>query len=246
MATDPRERLGEFAGFLREHGFSLGYAEVELMTRAAALVPVSQWARIESLWRGIASGSRKQWSKYPALHQAFWFPHRVRGTTRSSGITRRGRTLPELVQELQGAPGTTPPTAATGGVSDRESAAGEAGDEARHAQGGASRTEALDQRDFADWTPEDIDRFEPLVDAFQRRLRIKLLRRWEASKGRYAINLRRSLRSALGTAGELINLRYLRRRRHEPHIVLLVDVSRSMETHAHFFLRLARAFVEVA
>jgi uncharacterized protein with von Willebrand factor type A (vWA) domain len=247
MATDPRERLGEFAGFLREHGFSLGYAEVELMTRAAGLVPVSQWARIESLWRGIASGSRKQWSKYPALYQAFWFPHRVRGTTRSSGVTRRGRTLPELVQELQGAPGTTPPVpTAAGGISDRESAAAEAGDEARHAQGGASRTEALDQRDFADWTPEDIDRFEPLVDAFQRRLRVKLLRRWDATKGRYAVHLRRSLRSALGTGGELINLRYVRRRRHKPHIVLLVDVSRSMETHAHFFLRLARAFVEVA
>jgi hypothetical protein len=38
-ARDPRERLAEFAGYLREHGFALGYAEVELMTRAAADVP---------------------------------------------------------------------------------------------------------------------------------------------------------------------------------------------------------------
>ncbi|MGB4359264.1 MAG: VWA domain-containing protein, partial [Rhodoferax sp.] len=35
------------------------------------------------------------------------------------------------------------------------------------------------------------------------------------------------------------------RRRRQPRVVVLVDVSRSMEVHAQFFLRLTRAFVEV-
>ena len=247
MATDPRERLGKFAGYLREHGFALGYAEVELMTRAAAGLPLSQWGRVEALWRAIASGSRKQWFKYPDLHQAFWFPHRVKGSTHSSGFTRRGRTLPELMQQMRSESGEAPPatTAASHGAAHHEGQDVEAGDATPHTQGGASRAEALDQRDFADWTPQDMDRFEPLVEAFQRRLRAKLLRRWQRAVSGEAIHLRRSLRAALGTAGELVKLHYVRRRRRMPRVVLLVDVSRSMEMHARFFLRLARVFVEV-
>lgn len=41
-AMDPRQRLGEFAHYLREHGFALGYAELELMVRAAAALPLPQ------------------------------------------------------------------------------------------------------------------------------------------------------------------------------------------------------------
>ena len=247
MATDPRERLGEFAGYLREHGFALGYAEVQLMMRAACGLPPSQWARIAALWRAIATGSRRQWLQYPELHQAFWFPHRQRGSTRTAGIARRGRTLPELVEQLhagsaQSHPPQAQPCRHTG------IAPGHGGDEsgeAQRAQGGASRAEALDQRDFADWTPRDVDRFQPLVEALQRRLRAQLLRRWQHG-GSLRIHLRRSLRGALGTAGELVKLHHVRRLRRMPQIVLFVDVSRSMETHAQFFLRLARTFVEVA
>jgi uncharacterized protein len=244
-ARDPRVRLGEFATYLREHGFALGYSEIDLMVRSAALLPLQRWKTIGLLWRGIASGSHKQWQKYPELHQAYWFPHRVRGTTRSSGITRRRQTLPELVKQIQEPGNVVLSGQGAGDAGAQADGAPEMGQELRHAQGGASRTEPLEQRDFAEWMPEDIDRFEPIVQAFQRRLRVKLLRRWAMSKGREVLQLRRSLRSALGTGGEVVNLRYVRRRRRLPRIVILVDVSRSMEVHAHFFLRLARAFVEV-
>ncbi len=202
VATDPRRRLAQFAGYLREHGYALGYAEVELMVRTAAALPLPQWPRIESLWRPIAAGNRRQWLKYPDLHQAFWFPHRVKGSTRSSGLTRRGRTLPELMQQMHGELGGSAPAAGRPNAAHHDGAADE--ETAPRAQGGASRTEALDRRDFADWNPQDIDRFEPLVEAFQRRLRMKLLRRWQASAGADTVHLRRSLRAALGSGGELL------------------------------------------
>ncbi|MGH1358770.1 MAG: VWA domain-containing protein [Burkholderiaceae bacterium] len=37
-----------------------------------------------------------------------------------------------------------------------------------------------------------------------------------------------------------------RRRLEQPRLFILVDVSRSMETHAQLFLRISRAFVGVA
>lgn len=250
-ATDPRERLGEFAHYLRGHGFSLGYAELELMARAAAALPLAQWLRIEALWRGIAAGSHKQWLRYPELHQAFWFPHKVRASTRSSGLTQRGRSLPELVQQMHSSmddKGNTPPGAAqpTVGMAEHPGAGDlEAGDAPERAQGGAARTDPLEQRDFADWLPGDIERFEPLVEALKRRLRSQLLRRWQRHPDSGPIHLRRSLRAALATGGELVKLHYVRRQRRPPRVVVLVDVSRSMDVHAQFFLHLSRAFVEV-
>lgn len=248
-AMDPRERLGEFAHYLREHGFAVGYAEIELMVRAAAVLRLSQWSRIEALWRGIASGSCKQWLKYPDLHQAFWFPDKNKSSTRSSGLTRRARTLPELVQQMHNEMGNTPPAKATltVGMADRPGAGEAEENNAREtAQGGASRTAPLDERDFSDWMPSDVDRFEPLVEAFRRRLRAQLLRSLQQSqRDSGMIHIRRSLRAALTTGGELIKLHHVRRKRRQPRVVVLVDVSRSMEAHAQFFLRLSRAFVEV-
>lgn len=252
-AVDPRLQLGEFAHYLREHGYVLGYAEVELMACAAAALPLDQWRRIEALWRGIGSGNRRQWLKYPELHQAFWFPHKVKGSTRSTGLTRRNRSLPELVQQLHSELGQTPPTpqpsqtaqptldvADQTGSGELEEASGPP-----RAQGGASRTAPLEQRDFADWQAGDMDRFEPLVERLQRRLRSQLLRRLQHEQSGPRIHLRRSLRAALATGGELVALHHVRRQRRQPRVVVLVDVSRSMEVHAQFFLRLARAFVEV-
>jgi uncharacterized protein len=247
MAADPRARLGEFAGYLREHGFALGYAEVELMTRAAAALPLAQWPRTEALWRGIASGSRSEWVKYTALHKAFWFPYQSRGSTRSSGIQRRARTLPELVEQMHSELGDTQPghNTAPQGAQQEAQGVGEDSSALPQAQGGASRTDALENRDFKDWSPQDIERFETLVEDFRRRLRTQLLRRWQPHRDSGAIHLRRSLRSALSTGGELVRLHHVRRQRRVPRVALLVDVSRSMEVHAQFYLRLARAFVEV-
>lgn len=247
-AMDPRQRLGEFTHYLREHGFALGYAELELMVRAAAALPLPQWPRVAALWRGIASGSHKQWLKYPELHQAFWFPQQIRASTRSSGLTRRGRTLPELVQQLHDELGNSPPgqTTPTQGMAEQQAEGDlEASEAPPRAQGGASRTDPLDQRDFADWMPADMDRFEPLVEALKRRLRSQLLRRLQSHRDSGVIHLRRSLRAALATGGELVKLHHVRRKRRQPRVVVLVDVSRSMEVHAQFFLRLTRAFVEV-
>ena len=247
-ATDPRQQLGAYAHYLRSHGFALGYAEVELMARAAAALPLQQWPRIAALWRGIACGSQTQWTRYPELHQAFWFPHKVRGTTRSAGLTQKSRSLPEMVAQMHKDMADTPPGPAkpTVGVADQAGAGdADAPGADKKAQGGASRTAAADTRDFSEWLPGDMDRLEPLVQAFARRLRAKLMRRLQDHPTRGAIHLRRSLRQALGTGGELVKLHHVQRKRRVPQVVVLVDVSRSMETHAQFFLRLGRALVEV-
>jgi uncharacterized protein with von Willebrand factor type A (vWA) domain len=55
--------------------------------------------------------------------------------------------------------------------------------------------------------------------------------------------VRRTLRASLKTGGLPLAPAWRRQRREKPQLFILVDVSRSMETHAQLFLRIARAFV---
>ncbi len=72
-----------------------------------------------------------------------------------------------------------------------------------------------------------MDRFEPLVEAFKRRLRSKLMRRLQDHPERGAIHLRRSLRQALSTGGELVQLHHVRRKRRLPQVA--VDARDALE-----------------
>jgi uncharacterized protein len=67
---------------------------------------------------------------------------------------------------------------------------------------------------------------------------------WQA-RGR-RLDLRRTLRASLRTGGVPVQPAWRTPRRERPRLFILVDVSRSMQTHAQLFLRIARAFVQAA
>jgi uncharacterized protein with von Willebrand factor type A (vWA) domain len=111
------------------------------------------------------------------------------------------------------------------------------------AQGGASRTEALHDRSLSSWLPQDLARLEQLAERIAQRLRKRLTRRWHDRTGGRRLDLRRTLRASLRTGGLPLHPVWRAPRRERPRLFILVDVSRSMETHAQLFLRIARAFV---
>jgi uncharacterized protein with von Willebrand factor type A (vWA) domain len=77
------------------------------------------------------------------------------------------------------------------------------------------------------------------------RLRRRLLRRERHHLHGRRLDLRRTLRASLRTGGVPFHPRWMQRRRERPQLLFMVDVSRSMETFAQLFLRIARAFVQV-
>jgi uncharacterized protein with von Willebrand factor type A (vWA) domain len=76
---------------------------------------------------------------------------------------------------------------------------------------------------------------------FVRQLHLGLSRRWKPSSQGRRFDLRRTLRASLQTGGEALSARWLRRPRHAPRIVLLVDGSRSMSAYARITLKIAVA-----
>jgi len=245
--VDPLARVARFAAALREHGFVVGIAEQQAMVRAALALPLDRAARIESAWRAIACHGERDWRRWPELFERYWHPERVRGTTRMSGRSRPSRgDLRRMVEDLHRKIDGDLASARSADTA-LQAPAPDAGDPGlARARGGASRADPLHDRSLSQWLPQDLGRLNAAVERIVRALRRRLTRRWrDAPTGRW-LDLRRTLHRGLRTGGEPVKPAWRRRRRRPPRLFLLVDVSRSMEAHAQFFLRVARAFVAAA
>jgi uncharacterized protein with von Willebrand factor type A (vWA) domain len=246
--AQPLETIAGFAALLRDHGLAVGIAEQQAMVRAALAVPVQRSRSLEAAWRAIACHDVRAWRRWPELFERYWHPQRLKGQVKVSGQTRPSRDLRQLVQQLHdsmdsasapGKPGNSQPL-----DSALEDIATYVDDPGRsQAQGGASRTEALHDRSLSQWLPQDLSTLERLTERIADQLRRRLTRRWrDDSRGR-RLDVRRTLRASLRTGGVPIDPAWRTPRRERPKLFVLVDVSRSMETHAQLFLRIARAFV---
>jgi uncharacterized protein len=262
----PLEAVAGFAALLREHGLKVGVAEQQAMLRAALALPVGvprreegpgpAWReeRISAAWRAVACHDARDWRRWPELFDRYWHPERLKGTVKVSGQTRPSRDLRQLVQTLhESMAGDAPPRAGATRPMDvaLDSALDRPGADAEdtgapRARGGASRADALHDRSVAMWLPQDLAQLEALAERIARRLRARLTRRWRRDPRGARLDLRRTLRASLATGGEPVAPAWRRPRRERPKLFVLVDVSRSMQTHAQLFLRIARAFVQAA
>lgn len=238
--ADPAAEIRRFAGYLREHGFLIGLGELRAMLEVGATLGPAEHRRLKHCWRALASSSAPQWRKFPELFDAYWYPRRVRGSTRSTNVQRKSRNLQELVAQMHESM-ETPGPGGRGSVGlDFDAGSGD-GQHSPKAMGGASRVDPL-HRDFRSWLPDDISRLESCIAPLEQRLRKKLIRKWRPSHRARRIDLPATLRQGLATGGELLKLRRKQRDEVMPRIYVLVDVSKSMEAHAQFFLRIGRAF----
>ena len=98
------------------------------------------------------------------------------------------------------------------------------------------------QRDFSDFSSEELGEMGRLLQAIARVLATRFSRRYRPAKHPGRLDLRRTLRASLRRGGELIDLAYRRRTRQKPKLVLLCDVSKSMDLYSHFLIEFIYAF----
>lgn len=253
QATAPVHSLAGFAALLREHGLKVGVAEQGAMLQAALALGPLQGERLSAAWRAMACHSARDWRQWPELFERYWYPQRLKGQVRVSGQMRPSRDLRQAVQDLHqhmaqnaaSAPGKAAPFSAsdTPGTSSGTDDAG-----SPRAMGGASRStvEALHQRDGQMWLPQELGALQQLARQITAQLRPRPTRRWRSAQPGHRLDLRQTLRRSVAWGGEPLRPAWQVPRQEPPRLFILADVSRSMESHAPLFLRVARAFAQVA
>ena len=109
---------------------------------------------------------------------------------------------------------------------------------------GRSEREVLMDRDFSTFPAEDLDEVARLTILIARRLARRVSRRRRPTRRGGVIDLRRSMRANM-MKGEIIELRRRERRRRKVKLVLLCDVSGSMDLYSRFLLQFLYALQNV-
>lgn len=106
---------------------------------------------------------------------------------------------------------------------------------------GASRAERLAHRDFSELTADEIAEVRRLIARMMWHPADALSRRWIADRRGARPDMRRTLRNAVGAGSEMMPLEFSARKPRRRPLVLLADVSGSMEKYVEMILYFAHA-----
>ncbi len=216
-----------FARLLREAG--LGVTTGDALSAASALLAVGVASRsdVRAALRATLVRRPAEIALFEALFEQFWSgrepraappspPRELSASPRGSGPPgRRGRSaVPAPLYsggEAEAAPEATP--------------------------GAYSGQDLLTRRDFSSLRPEELAVMRRLVRRLAPRLASALARRRRATRLGREVDLRRSMRRAARRHGELRELERRRRRRRRTRLVVLADVSGSMDLYSRFLVQ---------
>ena len=110
----------------------------------------------------------------------------------------------------------------------------------------ASTEERLRTKDFAACTPDELARLRELVAEMRVVAPLRTARRTVARPAGRRLDLRRTLRRAHRTGGDAVHRTYRRRAQRGRKVVLIADVSGSMEAYSRTYLHLLQSAVRGA
>ncbi|HET8782408.1 MAG TPA: VWA domain-containing protein [Pyrinomonadaceae bacterium] len=102
---------------------------------------------------------------------------------------------------------------------------------------GASESASAAEKDFSSFGKDDLDDIARLARRIVKRLAKNPSRRWRPVRHGSRINLRRSLRQSLSTGGEVIALSFKERKPKRTKLVVICDVSGSMDIYSRLLLQ---------
>jgi uncharacterized protein len=220
------ENLIVFGRLLRRVGFDVPVGRVLDLTEALTHVNVSARDEVFHTCRALLVHRHEQLGLFEDLFDAFWRDHAnpfaMQGATVSDARTTAAR------------------VSATAGVLPPEE--GSAEDGADQPVEGVFQTWSeiggLAHKDFADFTPAEMTRARIALERLDWIPGERRTRRWIRGRGP-RIDLRRALMRSLRTGGEVITLPTRRRRSRPRPLVLLCDVSGSMDRYSRMLLHFA-------
>lgn len=210
-----------FCRRLRTSGLPVGPKEIVDALRALSAVDVGDRRECYLALRTVLTSRKDDLAVFDSVFEEFWNPP-----------AEAGDYGPRQPQPLDAAgDGQGPPPALLEWL---DAALAGQGEEPMPAY---SPVETLTQKDFSAFTAEELSEVTRLVIAIARRVATRLGRRTRAAQRRGRVDLRRTIRASLRRGGEIIDLAYRRRKIQKTRVVLLADVSGSMDLYSRFLIQ---------
>jgi uncharacterized protein with von Willebrand factor type A (vWA) domain len=199
----PLDRLVEFAQVLRALGVEVSHDRVQVAARALAAVNLRDRSAVHAALRCALVARAEELEAYERAFRAFFDGER----------DTRAAQQPPQIRPVAGDQGE--------------------GDERDAGRLSYSPVERLRQADFAELTPDELDRLRPLIARLGRLRPQRRSRRLRPSARQTpSLDARRTLWRALRSGGVPVERAFRRRSRVPRRLVFLCDVSGSMEPYA--------------
>ncbi len=221
-------RIAGFTGFLHANGYGVSAADTVDIVDTASQTGILNQAILRWNLKSLLCKRYEEWQRFDTLFDAYFLP------PNKSVFTQGDAAVGSQAVTAEGGDDGAHESAATA-----EHAAVDATEAAGH---GASREENLSSTDFSELNQADQARkVEALMRRLAQRLKHLQLRREARSQRGRRLDLQSTIRQSVASGGTPMRLAWKKRRRVRPRLVLLLDVSRSMNAYSFFYLRLARA-----
>lgn len=243
LAVSPAALAAALADALHRAGLPVGAERAGRFARALSLVPPVDRERLYWTARVAFVSDREQLAPFDRVFAAVFSgrydPADARGDpTAPAAVRLPARPRPSLQSRVDGsAPAPPGPRA---GRPD----GGRSGSDREALLAAASPDERLRHTTFTELAPDEVDEVRRLVRRLVLATPVRTTRRTRASlRAGDRVDLRRSVRRAQRTAGDPVRLVRRRRRTRPRRLVLLCDVSASMEPYTRVFLTLLHGAV---
>ncbi|MBV8070427.1 MAG: VWA domain-containing protein [Acidobacteriaceae bacterium] len=214
------ETVLDLCRFLRDKGFRAG---VLASLTAVEVAQTLETAGIQSLQNGLRAAlctSKEEWDAFDGLFQSF-----LAGEPKPKRQQREPINAAAALASLNG-------IAASSGAETKRDAKTVAG---------ASLYERLSRTDLSDLRREDQTVLERIAQRLFHEAAARLSRRLTIGGRQTTVDLRRTIHRSVGKGGDIVELRHRGRRPNKPRLVILVDISGSMNPYSLMLLRFAHA-----
>ena len=254
--VDGRRLLAEAVGFaraLRAARLSIDLGASVDFARALTLVEIGDREQVHGAGAAIFVRRRDDRATYDAVFDRWWRRRGSRvGADFQAPPLRRQDDADQLDPDAAGATEPEPGQASTAAQPEERgipipAEGDDAGDDAAPIEGvvvapdAYSQGEVLRHREFDRMTPAELREAERLVDALVPRLERRRTRRYELHSHGRRLAPRAMFRRNLGTGGQLLTWVWRRPIREPRSLVVLCDISGSMERHSRLLLRFIQA-----
>jgi uncharacterized protein with von Willebrand factor type A (vWA) domain len=224
-------RLGAFARLLHDAGMEAGPRRLTDATRALGHIDIKQHADFRNALRSVFVSRKDDLPTFDAAFDIFWSPPDPRA---ASGV------LPGRSRSLPMSPERAKAWANALGLNSSQMNREQDPTAVPASSSGYSAEELLRHKDFEQMTWQETEQVRRLLEQAPWRVAERRTRRLRSARaGR--IDLRRSARHAIRSSGELMKLFYRRPRVRRRPLVLICDVSGSMERYSRLLMIFAHA-----
>ncbi len=232
--TTLTENIISFCRYLRGHGFSVDPTVQADALYALTLIRINSRDELRIVLKSTLPKNQKQVVVFDKLFEAYW-----KALNQAVDAKIKEKPSGKKKQQPKWPPGSKPSFDTL-----KNWLYGNADNKQQETAFYSSQTN-LSQKDFSSFTDDELWELRKLIKKIAKSIVNRKIRRFVTTHEHQKMDLRKIFRNNLKRGGEALDLYYKKHKETDLNLVILCDVSKSMELYSRFLIQFLYAFQHV-